>query len=68
MKKIMIFCPHCGYGFDDDDMLRANDDLFAIAPNEEDADVDCPDCKKSFYVRGSYRAEYETFKCEDDAD
>lgn len=53
-------CPHCGYALDTDDMLSdfSDADLFAIAPNDESADVTCPQCDKEYAVQGGYRPHY----------
>lgn len=61
-----IICPHCEYELSDDDMLRSDTDLFALAPNEDGANINCPSCKLKFWVRGGYKPEYETFKDEED--
>lgn len=66
MKTNNIICPHCQYPLDDDDMMQADCDLWAIAPNQEDAEVDCPSCKQRFWVRGGYKPEYEMFKTEEE--
>ena len=51
-------CPHCGYELNDDDMLAAEDDLYALAPNEDSTVVQCPQCDKEYAVQGSYRPHY----------
>ena len=51
-------CPHCGYELNHDDMLAADDDLYALAPNEDSAVVQCPQCDKEYAVQGGYRPHY----------
>jgi len=53
-------CPHCGYEMNTDDMLDSDceEDLFALAPNEESAAVTCPQCDKEYAVQGGYRPHY----------
>ena len=43
-----------------DDMLdsECEEDLFALAPNEERAVVTCPKCDKEYAVQGGYRPHY----------
>ena len=60
IDKSRIFCPHCDHEFNDDEMMSQKDDLFAIAPNEEYADLTCPICDKDFVVRGGYEPKYTT--------
>lgn len=64
----MPLCPHCGHEFDTDDMNANPGDLWALAPNEGQAEVICPDvlCGETFHVQGGYRPQYTTAISEDD--
>lgn len=59
-KQQGVCCPHCDHTFNKDEMLACAVDLFALAPNEETACVECPVCDGEFWVKGSYRPEYST--------
>lgn len=61
-----VNCPHCHYSLDDDDMHYQDVDLWALAPREENADINCPRCGEHFVVSGSYTPEYKTFRTEDE--
>lgn len=61
-----IVCPYCEYVFDSDDMMSCDNDLFAIVPNEDTVEENCPHCGNRFQIAGSYRPEYECSKIEDD--
>jgi len=61
-----VNCPHCHYVLDDDDMHRQDIDLWALAPREETADIDCPICGEHFYISASYTPDYQTFLTEDE--
>lgn len=69
-KRITIMdtiqCPHCEHEYTDTDMENSHYDLWAICPNEETVDEICPNCKKSFLIRGGYIPEYVTFITEED--
>lgn len=51
-------CPHCGHVFDHDDMVESAGDLFAMAPNEERAVIECPLCDREFWLQGGYLPRY----------
>ena len=55
-----VICPHCDHPYDADDMNSAGEDLWALAPNESDADIKCVICGDEFVIRGSYRPVYST--------
>jgi predicted RNA-binding Zn-ribbon protein involved in translation (DUF1610 family) len=61
-------CPGCGYVLDSDDMNSgfSDDDLFALAPNEERTSVKCPQCDTSYWVQGGYKPTYTSSFNEDD--
>ena len=62
-----VICPHCDHKYTSDDMNAwGNDDLWGMAPNEEDAHIGCPSCGDWFFIKGSYRPEYTTAIFEDD--
>lgn len=63
-------CPHCGYELDPDDMNSqfSEVDLWALAPREESATVQCPQCDKEYAVRGGYRAHYTSTFTMDELD
>lgn len=60
-------CPGCGYALDSDDMNSdfADDDLWALAPNEGRTSVQCPQCDNSYWVQGGYKPTYTTSFDED---
>lgn len=52
-------CPHCGHEMSYDDMASVNTtDLYALAPNEDTAEIECPICDKEYVVQGGYRPHY----------
>ncbi len=55
-------CPHCGHELDDDEMLygkpTCEEDLYALAPNEGSAVVQCPRCDQEYAVQGGYKPYY----------
>lgn len=55
-------CPHCGHEMDDDEMQygkpTCDEDLFALAPAEGCAVVQCPRCDQEYAVRGGYEPHY----------
>ena len=59
-KKQQVCCPHCDHEFNADEMASCDVDLFALAPNEETACIECPVCDCEFWVKGSYKPEYST--------
>ena len=63
-----IVCPHCRHAMTDDEMHNDPTDLYALAPNEDEADVECPACSSHFIVEGRYVPVYETRKPERDDD
>lgn len=59
-KTLVVTCPHCDHEYTSDEMNECHTDLWALAPNENTVDVQCPVCDLSFWVKGSYRPEYTT--------
>lgn len=60
IEKAAIICPHCNYAYDLDDMSSCDEDLFAIAPNEAEAKLECIQCEQEFIVQGGYKPFYST--------
>jgi len=65
MRSNKVICPHCNHVFTDEDMERAREDLWAIAPEEGDTEETCPSCEKLFFIKGTYKPVYETFATEE---
>ncbi len=65
-QTLMPVCPHCGHEYDVDDMHACTEDLWALAPDEGCADIQCPACQGKFHVQGGYRPHYTTAVSEDD--
>lgn len=65
-QKQRVCCPHCNHEFDDDDMNDSTIDLWAIAPSEESAVIQCPACDFDFWVKGGYRPQYSTAFAEEE--
>ena len=63
-------CPHCGHQMSTDEMLygkpTCDEDLFALAPNEERSAIECPACDQGYWVQGGYRPHYTSAFAEDD--
>ena len=59
-KRPKVYCPHCDHEFHTEEMISCAVDLFALAPNEETACIECPVCDGEFWVKGSYWPEYST--------
>jgi len=56
-------CPHCEYVMTSDDMVDgstsfADDDLFALAVDENRTVVACPSCDAAYWVKGGYTPFY----------
>lgn len=55
-------CPHCGHMLDEDEMNygkpTCDEDLWALAPEEGRAVVECPACDQQYWVQGGYRPQY----------
>lgn len=55
-------CPHCGHEMDDDEMQygppTCSEDLYALAPNEGTAAIECPACDTQYVVQGGYTPHY----------
>jgi len=51
-------CPCCGYAMTTEQMLAHEEDLFAIAPNEAQANIECPACDALYVVQGGYVPQY----------
>jgi len=60
IQRKNVICPHCHHDYDADDMMATGIDLFALAPNEHDADIKCVICEEQFVVRGGYEPCYST--------
>ena len=60
-KKPNVICPHCDHQYTADEMNEESTvDLWALAPNEEIADLQCPVCDLNFWVKGTYTPLYST--------
>jgi hypothetical protein len=61
-------CPACGDEMDADDMLAHESDLFALAPREEEEDIECRSCGVQYRCSGGYIPQYRcTLIDEEDA-
>ena len=58
-------CPGCDHEMTTDEMLGHSEDLFALAPDEGRAEIECPSCGVTFYCQGGYRPHYTTSLDED---
>jgi len=65
-EKNAVTCPHCDHEYTADEMNECQTDLWALAPREETADLECPVCDKTFFVKGSYRPQYTTAFAEEE--
>lgn len=65
-EKPNVICPHCDHEFTADEMNECDEDLWALAPNEECTDLECPVCDQPFYVKGGYKPLYTTAFCEEE--
>ena len=65
-------CPHCGHEMDSDEMNygkpTCDEDLWALAPNEGRAVIECPACDQQYWVQGGYRPQYTSAFSEDELD
>ncbi len=63
-------CPHCGHEMNTDEMCygkpTCDADLFALAPREDRAVIECPACDKQYWVQGGYRPQYTSAFAEED--
>ena len=59
-------CPHCGHELDDDEMIHQDVDLYALAPMEDSACIQCPLCDLEYWVKGGYQPHYTTAFVEDE--
>lgn len=59
-EKPAVTCPHCEHNFTHDEMNECSTDLWALAPREETAAIECPICDQEFFVQGSYKPLYTT--------
>ena len=63
-------CPHCGHEMNNDEMCYGKPtcevDLFALAPKEDRAVIECPVCDGQYWVQGRYLPQYTTAFAEDD--
>lgn len=61
-ETIRPTCPHCGHMMDSDEMCygkpTCDEDLWALAPEEGRAVVECPACDHQYWVRGSFKPQY----------
>lgn len=55
-------CPHCNHEMDHDEMHYSaptcDEDLYALAPYEGTAVIECPSCDKQYVVQGGYTPHY----------
>ena len=55
-------CPHCGHEMNNDEMCYGKPtcevDLFALAPKEDRAVIECPACGQQYWVQGGYVPQY----------
>lgn len=51
-------CPICGHILSDEEMNNSEDDLWAMAPNEAEADITCPSCGEVYLCIGGYLPTY----------
>ncbi len=65
-KTAAVTCPHCNHVFTDDDCHRCDTDIWALAPDEETAELQCPSCQQQFWVQGGFRPQYTTAISKDD--
>lgn len=66
-------CPHCGHKLTDDEVHASGVDVWALAPDEGEGELDCPACGKHYFIRGFYVPEYTTSRhncdvCDGDTD
>lgn len=64
-QALNVTCPNCNHEYTTDDMLDCKTDLYALAPNEETAVIECPVCDSQFAVKGGYRPHYSTALAEE---
>jgi hypothetical protein len=57
-RTIYPTCPHCAHMLNADEMSCSGSDLWAIAPDEDSAVVECPICDKEYWVKGGYTPHY----------
>lgn len=59
-------CPHCGHELNHDEMHDLPGDLYARAPNEGTATIECPSCDREYWVRGGYQPQYTSAFAEEE--
>jgi len=61
-------CPHCGHMMTTDEMVDydGDEDLFAMAPDEHTDSIECPRCKRDYWVRGGFKPHYTSAATEDE--
>ena len=59
-----IKCPHCDHTYNDEDMHKSANDLWAAAPDENGVKETCVSCGETFFIEGGYIPKYKTFKTE----
>ncbi len=63
-------CPHCDHEMSTDEMLygepTSSADLFALAPDEAQAVIECPCCDQHYWVQGGYTPHYTSAFAEED--
>ena len=64
MEKVK--CPHCGYIYNDDDMISSKNYLWDICTNQEVVDEVCASCGKVFWIKADFIPEYIMYKTEDE--
>lgn len=61
-----LSCPNCNHHFDADDMLHLPIDIWQLAKDEEDTQINCPSCNKDFWVIGKCSLSWNSYKSPDD--
>lgn len=59
-------CPSCDHEVTCDEVLGTGEDLWALAPDEGRAAIECPSCGVTYHVQGGYVPTYTTALDEDD--
>jgi transcription elongation factor Elf1 len=59
-------CPSCDHEVTTDEALNMGEDLFALAPDEGRATINCPSCGIEYHIQGGYVPTYTTALDEDD--
>jgi len=59
-------CPSCDHEVTDDEAYGIGEDLWALAPDEGRAKIECPSCGVAYHVQGGYVPTYTCALDEDD--